>query len=130
MTISPSDQAREDILSVALSYIVDERWAVVPIAYREKAPKGPMAEGWQKLRIGADDASRYFNGAKQNIGVILGEASHGLTDIDLDCDEAVRAAPYMLPKTRSFGREFETRKPLALCYRPVAERDQGQAGLR
>jgi hypothetical protein len=89
------------ILDIALSYVA-EGWAIVPIAHREKRP---TLLKWEALRIGADDAPRYFNGAKQNIGVILGDASHGLTDIDLDCDEAIRAAPYMLEKTRCFGRE-------------------------
>lgn len=94
------------MLDIALSYVA-EGWAVVPIAFREKRPSlsdGQMLSGWETLRIGADDAPRYFNGAPQNIGVILGPASHGLTDIDLDCDEAVRAASYLLPKTRCFGR--------------------------
>ena len=36
MTISRSDQARTGVLTVALSYIVDERWAPVPIAHRQK----------------------------------------------------------------------------------------------
>jgi hypothetical protein len=32
--------------------------------------------------------------------VLFGEPSHGLIDIDLDCVEAVRAAPHLLPPTR------------------------------
>ena len=40
-----------------------------------------------------------------NVGVILGDASQGLTDIDLDCAEATKLAPYVLPKTAViFGR--------------------------
>ena len=88
-------------LDIALSYIA-EGLAVVPIAHKQKRPS--LLE-WQTLRIGAEDAPEYFNGAEQNIGVILGDASHGLTDIDLDCDEAVQAASYFLPRTRCFGRE-------------------------
>ena len=90
-------------LDIALAYIA-QGFAPVPIAYREKKPLPSLRE-WQTLRIGAEDATRYFNGADQNIGVILGEASRGLVDVDLDCDEAVRAAPYLLEKTRCFGRE-------------------------
>ena len=116
-------------LDIALSYIargLGARSDRVP----GEGTQGAFVAEWQTLRIGADDAPQYFNGAEQNIGVILGDASHGLTDIDLDCDEAVRAAAYILPKTRMLWAGVETRKPLALCYRPVAERDQGQAGLR
>ena len=49
------------------------------------------------------DAPRYFNGARQNIGIILGPASAGLTDLDLDSQEAILAAPYLLPRTAAFG---------------------------
>ena len=46
-----------------------------------------------------------FFRAEQNIGVQLGAKSKGLTDIDLDCAEAVRLAPYFLPPTDAvFGR--------------------------
>jgi len=62
-------------------------------------------KNWQKLRITEAEAPSYFNGAPQNVGIILGEASHGLTDIDLDCAEAVAVAPYFLPHTGAiFGR--------------------------
>jgi hypothetical protein len=47
------------ILAVALAYVA-EGWAPVPIPYREKRPT--LLE-WETLRIGADDAPRYFNGA-------------------------------------------------------------------
>lgn len=63
------------------------------------------ADGWQHRRITAETASRYFNGATTNIGVQMGTASNGLTDVDLDCDEALTIAPYLLPTTNSiFGR--------------------------
>src|SRR5262249_19533200 len=32
-------------------------------------------------------------------------ASNGLTDVDLDCDEAIAVAPYMLKSTAVFGRK-------------------------
>ena len=55
-------------LDVALSYI-RRGWSPVPVPYKKKKPVIPA---WQKLRIGADDAPQYFNGAAQNVGVILG----------------------------------------------------------
>src|SRR6476619_1603373 len=67
--------------------------------------KKPVIDGWQARVINADNASQYFNGQAQNIGVALGATSRGLTDIDLDCHEAIAIAPYLLPPTRAiFGR--------------------------
>ncbi len=89
-------------LAVALDYI-ERGWSPIPIGFRSKAPSLP---GWTDLRISADEASRYFNGAPANIGVVLGQNSSGLSDVDLDCPEAIAAAPYFLPKTAAiFGRE-------------------------
>src|SRR5829696_5034738 len=88
-------------LDTALSYIA-RRWAPVPIPYRKK---GPTIPDWGNLRITEAEASRYFNGAPQNVGVILGAASDGLNDVDLDSPEAVAVAVYLLPQTKAvFGR--------------------------
>src|SRR5687768_11725768 len=76
-------------------------WSVVPIAYRDKKC---LLTGWQELRLTVADLPDYFNGQAQNVGVLLGEPSGGLQDVDLDCREAVRAAPLLLPPTGSvFG---------------------------
>ena len=88
------------ILDVALDYI-SRGWSPVPIPFKSKAPVLP---GWQNLRITAEEAPRYFNGGRMNGGVILGPASGNLVDADLDCSEAIRTAPYFLPKTCMFGR--------------------------
>lgn len=90
-------------LNIALSYIA-EGWAPIPLPHKAKAPAGDGSSGWGDLRIDAAGAPHYFNGAPQNVGVILGEASHGLTDVDLDCTEAITIARYVLPPTRCFGR--------------------------
>ncbi|MEA1831737.1 VapE family protein [Methylobacterium durans] len=88
-------------LEVALSYI-NQGWNPVSIPFRTKAPKG---SGWQDRIITAAEAPRHFNGAPQNIGIILGPSSGGLTDVDLDCSEAVALAPMLLPATKAvFGR--------------------------
>jgi hypothetical protein len=89
------------MLNIALDYIV-RGFAVVPIGHKQKAPK---IKAWEKLDITADNAGKFFNGAEQNIGVLLGARSNGLVDVDLDCTEAVRLAPYFLPATEAvFGR--------------------------
>jgi bifunctional DNA primase/polymerase-like protein len=91
----------ESILDVALEYI-GRGWNPVPIPFREKGPKG---KEWQARVITADTAPQYFNSGPQNIGVILGPSSRGLTDVDLDCPEAVVLAPHVLPATGAiFGR--------------------------
>ena len=41
-----------------------------------------------------------------NVGVVLGDASGGLIDIDLDCEQALTLAPIFLPPTGfRFGRK-------------------------
>jgi hypothetical protein len=85
---------------------IGRRWSPIPIP---EGKKGPQIPGWPNLRITEADAPRYFNG-KCNIGINLGEASGGLTDLDLDCPEALDIAPKVLPRTDSiFGRTGKPR---------------------
>src|SRR6516165_354793 len=89
-------------LDVALDYI-GRGWNPVPVDHRSKKPS--TGNGWQLRIIDANNAAQHFNGAQMNIGVMLGPSSHGLTDVDLDCDEARAVAPYVLPHTGAiFGR--------------------------
>jgi hypothetical protein len=89
------------VFDLAIEYI-NLGWQPVPIPYREK---GPTLPDWTNLRITHETAPQYFNGIPQNIGIILGEASKGLVDIDIDCPEALALAPYFLPATSGrFGR--------------------------
>jgi hypothetical protein len=84
----------------ALDY-VRRGLAVVPVPFREK---GPQLKGWQQLRIKPEQVARYFPD-QMNIGVILGVASGGLVDVDIDCAEALEIGCKILPKTGSiFGR--------------------------
>jgi hypothetical protein len=88
-------------LDLALAYLA-RGFAVIPVPFRKKKP---AIDGWQRLRLTAESAPSYFNGGPQNVGILLGPASRGLTDIDLDCAEAVRLAPDFLPVTEAtFGR--------------------------
>ena len=73
----------------------------MPVPYREK---GPKIKAWQRLRIGKADLAKYFDGKKQNFGVILG--IKGLADVDLDCNAALWAAQEFLPPTECvWGRK-------------------------
>jgi hypothetical protein len=77
----------------------------VPVPYREK---GPKLEDWQELRITAETAGRYFNGAPQNVGVLQGPSGAG--DVDLDSREALIAFPDFAPETGLiFGRASKPR---------------------
>jgi hypothetical protein len=87
-------------LDIALEYI-SRGWAVVPVPFKSKRPAG---DAWQNLRIPEAAAGQWFNGQAQNVGVLLGKASGGLADIDLDSAEAITVAPFFLPGTRTFGR--------------------------
>src|SRR5690606_4698328 len=71
-------------------------FATIPVPHKSKRP---VLKGWERLRLGDADLPRYFNGRAQNIGVLLGEPSGGIIDIDLDHYEAVKAAGQILPAT-------------------------------
>jgi hypothetical protein len=77
-------------------------WAPIPIPWRDK---NPGYVGWQHLRVTPETLGAHFNGVRQNIGVLLGEPSSWLVDIDLDCPEALVVAEFLLPDTGCiFGR--------------------------
>jgi hypothetical protein len=101
---------RYDVEEAAALDYIRRGLAPVPVPYRRK---GPTLDNWSKLRIGENEAPRYFNGERQNIGIILGSISGGLNDVDLDCPWAEELAPYLLPPTESaFGRESKPRAHL------------------
>lgn len=78
-------------------------WNPVPVAYREKRPIG---DEWPKRRVTPDSVGVLFGASPLNVGVQLGSSSGGLTDVDLDCPEAIAIGSYLLPKTSLiFGRK-------------------------
>lgn len=87
-------------LERAQSYIA-RKWSPIPVPHRAKRP---VIREWERLRITTETAPRYFNGAPQNIGVLLGEPSNYLVDLDMDWPEAARLAGHFLPETLMFGR--------------------------
>jgi hypothetical protein len=87
---------QRDIRTVASEYI-DAGCAVVPLLPREKRC---TRDGWQKGGFTAGDFA-----PGDNIGILTGESSNWLVDVDLDCPEAVAAAAQFLPPTgATFGR--------------------------
>lgn len=83
-------------------------WAIIPIPLKEK---GPRFANWQRTQL-QDEAQlvelfrREWHGDNGNVGVLLGSASAGIVDADLDWPEAAQLAKYFLPKTNTvFGRK-------------------------
>ena len=113
-----------DALSAARDYI-ERGWAPIPVPFRTK---GPLLADWQTVRINAETAPNFFNGAAQNIGIILGAASGGLCDLDLDCSEAIAAAPYLLPRTLVFGHA--SKRASHWIYRSNLCETQDRAALK
>ena len=96
------EESRERTLSVALRY-TRRGWSVIPIPHRSKNPGFFV---WQELRLSEADLVEHFNAEPQNIGVLLGEPSGGLVDVDLDHPRAVELAEQYLPPTPAvFGRK-------------------------
>src|SRR5262249_11716179 len=62
-----------------------------------KGEKGPKVKGWKELRYTEADLPMVFGEGAVNIGLLLGEPSGWLTDVDLDCAEAVVLAAVFLP---------------------------------
>ncbi len=60
--------------------------------------KGTRRPGWPDFRTSPERVEADFP-ADGNLGVLLGEVSRGLTDLDLDCPEALGLAPAFLPRT-------------------------------
>lgn len=99
---APLSANSSPLLPAARAYIARE-WNPVPVKAFRKAPTG--GEGWQRQRITNENVDTHFRNRDGNIGVQLGAASGGLTDVDLDCPEAIEAAHRLLPRTNAmFGR--------------------------
>jgi hypothetical protein len=94
-----------DSRAVALEYL-RRGWTSIPLPARKKAPRTP---GWQSLRLGADDVPSRFS-QNANVGVLLGEPSGWLVDVDLDAQQATELADEFLPATAAeFGRAGKPR---------------------
>lgn len=86
---------------IALDYH-SRGWAVIPVPFRSKNP-GRLE--WEKERHDEAAIRLLFNGQLRNIGVLTGEPSDWIIDVDLDCQAAIDLAPQHLPATGSiFGR--------------------------
>ncbi|HAG10102.1 MAG TPA: hypothetical protein DCK76_01610 [Desulfotomaculum sp.] len=96
----PCNEHDDQVLQAAYEYLQRD-WKIVPIP---KGSKAPIIPGWQNIRLIEEELPGYFPQG-QNVGVLQGEPSGGLTDFDLDSLEAVDLAEWFLPPTGArFGR--------------------------
>ncbi len=75
-------------------------WAPIPVPANSK---NPSRLDWESERWALEDVPQVWNNG-QNIGLLTGEPSGGLVDVDLDCPEAVAQAGRFLPPTLTSGR--------------------------
>ncbi len=102
----PPLHVRSAAFAAARSY-AERGWCVIPVPFRSK---NPNRKGWEQLRITPESVDQYFNGKPQNVGVLLGQVSDGLVDVDLDHTLALELAPQHLPPTPAiFGRSSKPR---------------------
>src|SRR5262249_40361574 len=87
-------------LAIARGYI-KRGWNPVPVSRRTKKP---FEKAWQTLRATEETVTSRFS-RTVNVGVQMGPMSGGLTDVDLDCREAMLVASMLLPESNNvFGR--------------------------
>lgn len=79
-----------------------------PVKYRLKEPILP---GWQKLRLSSESQlATHFGGKTLNVGVLTGEPSDWIVDVDIDDMRALDLADGILPATgMTWGRESKPR---------------------
>lgn len=81
-------------------------WKLVLLQPRSKKP---VHDGWTNRFYDPGSLEREFLDG-QNLGVLLGEPSGGLADVDLDSAEAIILAPAFLPPTGAvFGHRSKPR---------------------
>jgi Bifunctional DNA primase/polymerase, N-terminal len=79
----------------------------IPVPFKAK---NPITKAWPKLIVTANDYETYFDGELTNIGIFTGKPSSGPVDVDIDSLDALKFAPWFLPKTNCiFGHKSKPR---------------------
>jgi len=83
-------------------------WTAVPIV---PGAKRPATAEWQRTTYtDAEAVKAAFQEAGSGVGLLLGDASRGLIDVDLDHPKALRAAPLILLDTPMMTGRASTRR--------------------
>lgn len=90
----PLESAPGNTLAAASDYL-RRALAPIPIPLNSKVP---AIARWPELVLSESDLPKYFS-APGNIGILLGEPSGGLVDVDIDDDIALALAAEFLPPT-------------------------------
>jgi len=106
-----------DVTSLEAAQAYIRRWDWKPIPAPSDR-KGPVEKGWQDWRLTLADLPAHFTNG-ENIGILLGEPSGGLSEVDLDCPEALAVAPLMLPPTLMSGRKHSPRSHYWYIVEPL-----------
>jgi hypothetical protein len=80
---------------------IERGYAPIPVP---AGSKNPDRRGWERERHTLEDVPRCWSNG-QNIGLLTGEPSGWLVDVDLDVPEAVAIAGQLLSPTRTSGHE-------------------------
>jgi putative DNA primase/helicase len=102
----PHSMTEDIYLPIVHDYIA-QSFSPVPIPFKTKNPMEPK---WTSLRITEENVRDYFGSFPSNVGILLGDASGGLVDIDVDDPDALAFVPQFLPPTACvFGRASKPR---------------------
>jgi hypothetical protein len=101
-TVDSNGRFPQDVRTAAELYL-QKGLAPIPLPSRSK---DPGFADWQNLRVTADTLGQYFPPkVARNLGILNGAPSNNHQDVDLDCPQAILAAPFLLPPTDwVFGR--------------------------
>jgi hypothetical protein len=100
--IGPNGHDRNHPARDAAREYISRGWKPVPVSPKEKRPTIPH---WQRKTFEPRDFRRW-----DNVAIQLGACSGGLLDVDIDCKEARKLAPYFLPRTDAiFGHKSSPR---------------------
>jgi hypothetical protein len=93
---APRGPARAILLRAVEAYSA-RGWSLTPVL--ATTTKGAYLPSWPTLRLTLDQLRAELDRPSKGVGVLLGEPSGGLVDVDLDHAAAVEAADVILPRT-------------------------------
>lgn len=139
--LSAMEQSVDPVLLASVKAMLARGWALTPIhAPAERMRDGKAASGkepcagkeWPRKRMDYREILRHLAECRgRNVGIILGAASGGLCDIDIDNERLLKAAALILPRTGAvFGRTSRRRSHwLYIVEAPIPTRKPRGLGL-